>query len=92
MGESWLPVIGYEGLYEVSDKGNVRSLFRYKKQLKPSKGNNGYLSVELFKGKQRKRASIHRLVATAFISNPQNLPQVNHKDENKHNNCVENLE
>lgn len=85
-------MIGYEGLYEVSDKGNVRSLFRYKKQLKPSKGNNGYLSVELFKGKQRKRASIHRLVATAFISNPQNLPQVNHKDENKHNNCVENLE
>lgn len=92
MGESWLPVIGYEGLYEVSDKGNVRSLFRYKKQLKPSKGNNGYLSVELFKGKQGKRVSIHRLVATAFISNPQNLPQVNHKDENKHNNCVENLE
>ena len=92
MSEKWLPVVGYEGLYEVSNKGNVRSLFRYKKQLKPSKGSNGYLSVELFKNKQGKRISIHRIVAIAFIPNPDNLPIVNHKDENKHNNCVENLE
>lgn len=92
MEESWLPAVGYEGLYEVSNKGNVRSLFRYKKQLIPSKGNNGYLSVELFKDKHRKRVLVHRLVAIAFIPNPENLPQVNHKDENRHNNSVENLE
>lgn len=92
MGETWLPIVGYEGLYEVSDRGNIRSLFRYKKQLKPSEGNNGYLSVELFKNKQGKRFSIHRLVAMAFIPNPENFPQINHKDENKHNNCADNLE
>lgn len=54
--------------------------------------NNGYLSVELFKNKTRKRLLIHRLVAQAFIPNLDNLPQVNHKDENRQNNEVDNLE
>lgn len=88
----WKGVKGYEGLYEVSDTGLVKSLFRYKKILKPNKMNTGYLSVELFKNGTSKRMSIHRLVAEAFIPNPNNYPQVNHKDENKQNNNVENLE
>lgn len=93
MGEpEWRAIPGYEGLYEVSDFGSVRSLFRYKKQLKPSKQSNGYLSVDLFKEKRRKHCLIHRLVAMAFIPNPENLPQINHKDENRTNNTVENLE
>lgn len=54
--------------------------------------SNGYLSVELFRNKKSKRLLIHRLVAQAFISNPDNLPQVNHKDEDRENNNVENLE
>lgn len=88
----WRAIPGYEGLYEVNNFGSVRSLFRYKKQLTPSKGAHGYLTVELYKGKQRKRVLVHRLVAMAFIQNPKNYPQVNHKDENRCNNTVENLE
>ncbi len=76
----------------MSDIGQVRSLFRYKKTLKPNLMNNGYLSVELFKNKKSKRILVHRLVAQAFIPNPDNLPCVNHKDESRTNNAVENLE
>lgn len=70
----------------------MRSLFRYKKQLKPNITKLGYQSVELFKNGKSKRLSIHRLVAGAFIVNPDNLPQVNHRDETPSNNCAENLE
>ena len=91
MDEIWKPVVGYEGLYEVSNMGNVRSLFRYKKVLKPSP-TNGYLTVELWKDKERKRVGIHVLVAMAFIHNPDNLPEVNHKNEVRSDNNVENLE
>lgn len=83
---------GYEELYQVSNLGNVRSLFRYKKQLKPCKNNIGYLYVNLYKNKKIKRLSIHRLVAKAFIDNPENLPQVNHIDGDKFNNNISNLE
>ena len=92
MPEIWKPVAGYEGLYEVSSCGNVRSLFRYRKVLKPSRHLNGYLSVELFKDKTSKRMLVHRLVANAFIPNESELPFVNHKDEAKDNNAVDNLE
>lgn len=92
MVEEWKPIVGYEGLYEVSNAGRVRSLFRYKKVLKPFVTRNGYCVVELFKDKVGKMMSIHRLVATAFIPNIDNSPQVNHIDENKCNNRAENLE
>ena len=91
MIEEWKDVVGYEGLYQVSNFGNIKSLFRYKRQLKPVI-RNGYESVKLCKNKNAKFVSVHRVVAEAFIPNPQKLPIVNHKDENKQNNCVENLE
>lgn len=106
--EIWKPVIGYEGLYEVSNLGHVRSLNRivnssdrffhqltrihYGKTLTPSLEQNGYLTVRLCYQQKVKAFSIHKLVAQAFIPNPNNLPQVNHKDEDKTNNCVDNLE
>ena len=92
ISEVWKPIPNYEGLYEVSNIGRVRSLFRYKKILKPSQITNGYLTVELWKNKQRKRIGIHRLVAMCFCENPDNKPFVNHIDETKTNNCADNLE
>ena len=92
MEEIWKDVVGYEGLYEVSNFGNVRSLFRYKKKLKWNICNNRYATVQLFKNKVGKRLLVHRLVAEAFLANPEKLPIVNHKDENKLNNYVNNLE
>lgn len=67
-------------------------MFRYKKVLKWNIVSSGYASVQLFKNKIGKRVLVHRLVASAFIPNPDNLPQVNHIDENKLNNSVDNLE
>lgn len=91
--EIWKPVSGYEGLYEVSGCGKVKSLLHnQEKILKPNFQEKGYLSVELYKEKKRKRFLIHRIVAEAFIPNIENKPQVNHIDENKSNNSVENLE
>lgn len=84
-------MVGYEGLYLISCDGQVKSLIS-NKLLKPNRMNTGYLSVELFKDGKSKRLLIHRLVAQAFIANPDNLPQVNHIDEVKSNNCVSNLE
>lgn len=89
--EEWRPVVGYEGLYEVSSTGKVKSLFRYKKVLKPNYCTT-YPTVQLFKDGRGKCALIHRLVAEAFIPNPLNLPQVNHIDENTRNFSIENLE
>ncbi len=88
----WRPVKGYEGLYEVSNTGEVKSLFRYKKVLKQSVQKNGYCTVELFKKGVSKRLLVHRLVAEAFLSNNEEFPQVNHIDENKLNNSADNLE
>lgn len=85
-------MVGYEGLYEVSDAGNIRSLFRYKKTLKWNITRNGYATVQLFKDKVGQRLLVHRLVAAVFVANPQKHPQVNHKDENKLNNAASNLE
>ena len=93
--EEWKDVVGYEGLYQVSNKGNVRSLHWYGgdkvRQLKPINRNDYYV-VTLCKDGVQKPTLIHRIVAMAFIPNPDGLPIINHKDENGHNNCVENLE
>lgn len=104
--EIWKDIIGYEGLYQVSNLGNVKSIGRmlydinkkenviYKrdKLLKYAINHKGYKIVKLQKCCSKKTISIHRLVALTFIPNPDNLPQVNHIDGNKQNNCVSNLE
>lgn len=96
MEEIWKPVVGYEGMYEVSNLGNIKSLnyngTREKRVMKPTDFGGGYLRVKLWKNKTPKLFFVHRLVAQAFIPNPDNLPEINHKDENPSNNRVENLE
>lgn len=83
---------GYEGLYQVSNLGRVYSI-KSKKYLKHNNNGNGYYLVSLItKEGKRKNEYIHRLVAIAFIDNPNNLTQVNHIDENKGNNKADNLE
>lgn len=96
MKEIWLPINGYEGLYEVSSFGRVRSL-NYSRTgqtriLVSAQKKNGYLQVGLFKNRKRKNYKVHRLVAEAFIPNWFDDKQVNHIDEDKTNNRVENLE
>ena len=104
MTEIWRDIKGYEGLYQVSNLGNVKSLPRlliysdgqkhyYKEKiLKPTNHSRGYLKVILCDNGIHKQFYVHRLVAEAFIPNPFNLPQVNHIDEDKTNNRVSNLE
>lgn len=95
MKETWKDIQGYEGLYQISNKGNIKSFPRKGAKggmLKPSIDKNGYLCIGLNKNAKRKTCKIHRLVAAAFIPNIDNLPEVNHKDEDKTNNFVENLE
>lgn len=95
--ETWLPIANYEGLYEVSDKGNVRSIPRYGTHTTTPTNisphiRSGYYHVTLWKDGVQKDHTVHRLVATAFLPNKGNLPCINHKDEVKTNNRVENLE
>ena len=96
MVEEWRDIKGYEGLYQVSSLGRVKSLnYRHtnrEKILKYGKNNRGYLHVNLCKKGTIKSFQIHRLVAESFIFNPNNYKEVNHKDENKQNNRVDNLE
>ena len=97
MKETWKDVIGYEGLYQVSNLGRVKSLPRNgtiltARLLTPSFDGWGYEQVILSKDNKRKCAKVHRLVATAFIENKNNYPCINHKDENKQNNDSKNLE
>ena len=89
-------IIDYRGLYQISNLGRIKSLKRKytteNRILKYHKKNSGYYYVDLCKNSETKRFLIHRLVAIHFITNPNNLSQVNHKNENKEDNCVENLE
>ena len=91
--EQWKSIAGYEGLYEVSYLGMVKSLKHGKEKiLKPRKDTSGYLQVVLYKDGHGKNIRVHRLVAETFIPNPNNLETVNHKDEVKTNNVASNLE
>lgn len=111
--EIWKDVVGFEGLYEVSNFGRVRSVehttfvqrekdlipynhLQKQKILSQRTGKTGYVKVNLYRNTVRSRsmktALVHRLVAEAFIDNPNNYKHINHKDENKENNCAENLE
>lgn len=90
--EEWRPIAGYEGLYEVSNNGRVRSITRYKKVIKPHITNAGYYQYQLWHNNKCHVASGHRLVAQAFVPNPYGNNIVNHIDENKLNNSAENLE
>ena len=81
---------GYEGLYAVTEDGQVWS-YRANRFLKPYHEGHGYLKVSLCRSGQRQQFKVHRLVALAYLPNPDDLPQVNHLDENKENNCVSNL-
>ena len=103
MEEIWKDIKGYEGLYQVSNFGKIKSLTKkivqkkrefYKKEtiLNGYSRKDGYLMVNLFKNQKCRHFLIHRLVATAFISNPENKPTINHIDANKTNNVVSNLE
>lgn len=96
-------ICGLEGLYEIDEQGNIYSLPKLRKtptttflskekQLKPYPNTWGYLLVDLRKDGKRYLKCVHRLVAETFIPNPENKPQVNHKDGNKLNNTVNNLE
>ena len=100
--EIWKPIKGFEGLYEVSNLGNVRSLDRYVmhgnrccllkgKPQKAYPNSKGYLRTTLYKNGQGKYYFIHRLAANAFIPNPNNLPCIDHIDRNYLNNSVDNL-
>lgn len=90
--EEWKDIQGYEDMYMVSNLGNVISLKREEPYLMKHHEHNGYLYVMLSIDGVKRFVTIHRLVAVAFIPNPDNLPEVNHKDEDKTNNHVENLE
>lgn len=101
--EEWRDIEGYDGYYQVSNLGRVRSVDRYlpfKGTIGLRKGNilkqifsnKGYKTLKLSKDGKNKRYSVHRLVAETFIPNPNNLKEVNHIDEDKTNNNVENLE
>lgn len=94
--EEWRDIKGYKGRYQVSNTGNVKSL-NYRrtgkeKILEGVDNGHGYLYVSLSKDGKGKSCPVHKLVAQAFLDNPDNLPEVNHKDENKYNNCMDNLE
>ena len=96
--EIWLPIKGYEGLYEISNLGRVKSLPKVRgravtgEKILKSHVVNGYEMVMLCRNYKTFNASVHRLVARAFIPNPKNKPHINHIDGNKANNSIENLE
>lgn len=98
--ETWKDVVGYEGFYKVSDKGNIKSVERLDSigrrcgglVLRSGEHKHGYLQVRLYKNGKGRHKLIHRLVSKAFIPNPNSFLEVNHIDENKKNNEAANLE
>ncbi len=99
MVEEWKDIEGFEGYYQVSNYGRVKSFrkaTRYGAKneyiLKNAVANHGYCQVTLYTPSKREKHTVHRLVAKAFVPNPYNLPQINHKDENVLNNRADNLE
>jgi hypothetical protein len=104
MKEIYKDIKGYEGYYQISNLGNVKSVERIIKRegkgdypvnekiVKSNSNGNGYLIINLRKDKKRKSFLVHRLVAQTFINNPEVLPQVNHIDEDTMNNTLDNLE
>ena len=96
MKEEWKDIEGYEGKYQISNLGRVKSL-NYRNTgrediLTSVPDKYGYLHVNLYKNGKKKHYTVHQLVAEVFILNPNNYEEINHKDENKSNNCVSNLE
>ena len=92
MFEIWMDIPGYDGLYQVSNFGRVARLSHGVRKIRKFGASRGYDMVVLCKDGKTKGFLVHRLVAQVFIPNPKNLPCINHKDENKHNNAVSNLE
>lgn len=102
--EQWRDIRDFEDCYQISDLGRIKSKERYvrvcnggyrlvkSKIIKPCRCTNGYYEASLSKNGKRTVRLLHRVVAEAFIDNPKNLPEVNHKDEDISNNCVTNLE
>ena len=88
--EIWKPVKGFEKIYEVSNLGNIRNTRG--KILQTHKNNRGYVMVDFTVNKVRTKKLVHRVVMEAFVDNINNYPEVNHKDEDKTNNCLNNLE
>lgn len=86
----WKDIKEYEGLYTIDENGNIKNKDGYQKKINVAK--NGYCIVDLYKNNIRHTYTVHRLVAQAFLDNPYNLDVVNHKDGDKTNNCVSNLE
>lgn len=89
--EMWKPIKGYEGLYKVSNLGNIYSVYS-KRNKSLCKSKRGYFRVQLWKDNVGTHHFVHRLVATAFVDNPLGKPQINHIDEDKTNNKADNLE
>lgn len=104
MEEVWKDIKGYEGLYQVSSLGRIKSLDRYierkdgtvyfwkGKIMSPAISNTGYLVTSIYKNKKKKQVQIHRLVAEAFIPNPNNRPEVNHINGKRNDARIDNLE
>ena len=91
MIEKWVDIKGYENKYAISNLGRIKSI-KAKLIMKPMKCTNGYLCACLWKNNKQQKILVHRLVALHFINNPQNYEDVNHIDENKENNQVDNLQ